>query len=409
MPILTLPSKAKINVDTLRHYPYSRTLTATQLISLHLLLHKPAPDCESDDAQFGPYISILPRDFGGHPLTWIVHRTLGVGSREEHSLLRLLPPCVLSDLVLLERRFWKDWQAVRVYLDDFPDRSPRHHRIRAQSELILDFVWAWLNVNTRCLYDDLGLDKDNNISLCPVFDFANHAWIQPTMQPLRVARSEISPGRARNADLVCVSCDKGISRDQEATLRYGGHPNRTLFVEYGFTNTITSGELMSGAYPGEVSVHDVVTSLLDSPGETGAFVERTLDTEGYWGDWTMHCSPLPAHASFRLITALRLYHSFPAVAGGRVQSEEEMTAASRDWRETILGFADEMSEENERACKESIGRICEELIERAERGIMDIKEEMRTSSEERYRKVLMTVELLWLEELTVGEAMLLIE
>ena len=115
-PLLTLPSKAKINMKTLGHYPYSKRLTATQLISLHLLLHKPAPGCESDDPYFGPYISVLSRDFGGHPLTWVVHRTLGAESREEHTLLRLLPPSVLFDLLLLEGRFWKDWEAVRQYL-----------------------------------------------------------------------------------------------------------------------------------------------------------------------------------------------------------------------------------------------------------------------------------------------------
>jgi hypothetical protein len=148
--------------------------------------------------------------------------------------------------------------------------------------LLIDVV-----VNTRCLYDDLGLEKDNNMSLCPVFDLANHAWMQPTMEPARAARTEIwqqcSPGGVGNTDLVCVSCDKGITRDQEVTLRYGWHPNRTLFVEYGFTNTITSEELMSGAYPGEVNVQDIVTGLLNCRGEMGSFVKRTLETEGYWG------------------------------------------------------------------------------------------------------------------------------
>jgi hypothetical protein len=115
-PLLTLPRKAKINVETLGHYPDSKRLTATQLISLHLLLYKPAPGRESDDPHFGPYISFLPRDFGSHPLTWIVHRTLGAGSREEHSLLDLLPPSVLSDLLLLETRFWKDWEAVHIFV-----------------------------------------------------------------------------------------------------------------------------------------------------------------------------------------------------------------------------------------------------------------------------------------------------
>jgi len=407
-PLLSLPSKAKINMKTLGHYPCSKRLTATQLISLHLLLHKPAPGCESDDPHFGPYISILPRDFGGHPLTWVVHRTLGAESREEHTLLRLLPPSVLFDLLLVEGRFWKDWEAVRQYLDDSLDLSSPRLKPRGESDLILDFVWAWLNVNTRCLYDDLGLNKDNNISLCPVFDFANHIWMHPAMEPMRAARSEIlqlgrrSPDGG-NTDLVCVSCEKGIDRNQEVTLSYGWHSNRTLFVEYGFTNAITSEELMSGAYPGEVNVQDIVTTWLDCRGETGSFVKRTLEMEGYWGDWTIHSSPLQTHASFRLITALRLYHSLPASV--RVRSEEEMAAASRRWRGTILGHEEEVSEENERACKESVGKICEVVIKRAERGTEAVKEAMGTESYG-YQNVFVAVKTLWLEEHAVAKAML---
>ena len=127
------------------------------------------------------------------------------------------------------------------------------------------------------------------MSLCPVFDFANHAWMQPTMEPIRAAGFGIrrnrrcSPGGGSNTDLVCISCDKGITYDQEVTLRYGWHPNRTLFVEYGFANVITSEELMSGAYPGEVNVDDIVIGWLDCRGERGSFVKRTLDAEGYWG------------------------------------------------------------------------------------------------------------------------------
>jgi hypothetical protein len=115
-PLLTLPGKAKINAKTLGHYPHAKRLTATQIISLHLLLYRPALGCESDDPHFGPYISILPRDFGVHPLTWIVHRTMGIGSHKERRLLGLLPPSVLADLLLVERRFWKDWEAVRQYM-----------------------------------------------------------------------------------------------------------------------------------------------------------------------------------------------------------------------------------------------------------------------------------------------------
>jgi hypothetical protein len=118
----------------------------------------------------------------------------------------------------------------------------------------------------------------------------------------------------------------------------------------------------------------------------------------------MHCSPSPAHASFRLITALRLHHSFPAgVASG---SEEDMTTAAKRWRHTIWGYKDVVSEENERACKGSIGEICAVVIKRAETGIKAVKEEMRMEREEWYRKVLGDVRFLWLEELAVSEAML---
>jgi hypothetical protein len=84
-----------------------------------------------------------------------------------------------------------------------------------------------------------------------------------------------------------------------------------------------------------------------------------------------------------------------------------MAAASRRWRDTILGYEEEVSEENERACKESVSKICEVVIKRAERGTEAVKEAMRTESEERYRNVLVAVNMLWLEEQAVAKAMLI--
>jgi hypothetical protein len=117
----------------------------------------------------------------------------------------------------------------------------------------------------------------------------------------------------------------------------------------------------------------------------------------------IYCSPLPTHASFRLISALRLYHSFPKNA--TEWPEGEMTAASRRWRDTILGYEEEVSEENEKACRESIVEICDVVIKRAERGIDAVKEEMRTAREEWYRNVLVALDSLWTEERTVARVM----
>ena len=67
---------------------------------------------------------------------------------------------------------------------------------------------------------------------------------------------------------------------------------------------------------------------------------------------------------------------------------------------------EEVSEENERACMESVGKIGEFLIKRAESGTEAVKEAMRTESEGGYRSVMVAVKLLWLEEQTVAKAML---
>ena len=83
-----------------------------------------------------------------------------------------------------------------------------------------------------------------------------------------------------------------------------------------------------------------------------------------------------------------------------------MATASRRWRDTILGHEEEVSEENERACRDSVGKICEVVIKSAERGTEAVKDAMRTESEERYQNVLVDVKMLWVEEQAVAKAML---
>ena len=104
-----------MNVKTLEsHYPSPSCLTATQLISLHLLLHRPLRNGESSDPLFGPYISVLPRDFDSHPVTWAVDkdRRDSVGTR----LLESLPPSATMVLWKVSHKFWSDWTVVCKYI-----------------------------------------------------------------------------------------------------------------------------------------------------------------------------------------------------------------------------------------------------------------------------------------------------
>ena len=82
-------------------------MNATQLISLHLAVHRPKP--ESDDPHFGPYINMLPSDYDSHPLTWLVREGQDKASHREHRLLSMLPPSIFEQLCGVCDRFRKDW------------------------------------------------------------------------------------------------------------------------------------------------------------------------------------------------------------------------------------------------------------------------------------------------------------
>jgi len=185
-------------------------------------------------------------------------------------------------------KFHKDWDAVSNYLC-------RHRSIVASlqdsmhpSSDMIRYLWAWLNVNTRCLYDDLGRRREDNISLCPVFDFANHTWKDTNMRP-RVPTPDqvwgwtrISRGIA--ADLTCETLERKVECDEELLLTYGSHANTRLFVEYGFVNAISEEDIFSGEYPGEVIVDDVVMKLAEGNGGKRLLSEMkdTLEVAGYW-------------------------------------------------------------------------------------------------------------------------------
>jgi hypothetical protein len=112
--LFTIPASALMNIRTLSpHYPRKPSLNATQLTSLHLAIHRPKNNQESSDHLFGPYISIMPRDFNLHPLTWLILRETGQVAPPG---LDHLPPRVLEAVRLLAERFKKDWKSVRVYL-----------------------------------------------------------------------------------------------------------------------------------------------------------------------------------------------------------------------------------------------------------------------------------------------------
>ena len=87
-------------------------LNATQVIALHLCLHRPRGEEDSNDIHYGPYISILPRSFDEHPLTWLARQRRGTSTKSEDALLQHLPPGVRTELEDVAKGFMDDWAQV---------------------------------------------------------------------------------------------------------------------------------------------------------------------------------------------------------------------------------------------------------------------------------------------------------
>ncbi|KAJ7097944.1 hypothetical protein B0H15DRAFT_823502 [Mycena belliarum] len=338
--LFTIPARALLNTRSLApHYPPA--LNAVQLISLHLCLYRPIYPSHSLDPLFGPYISSLPREFDSHPLTR--HVNLAADSSE-------LPPSVANALLCMHARYIHDWDTVRGYVGNnlrFLSQKPGVRLDRGEDALQEDFLWAWLNVNTRSVYHRLHKTRSHpdNLTLCPILDFANHTASGPCMT-IRLTDAESSNARPipRLGDPVTLlSPSTPTDSGAELFLTYGAHANRTLFVEYGFVAPCAADEARA-----EVDVQDLVQPMFDR--DDGGIKKKMLQDSGYWGDWTLDGSPA---VSYRLITALRLLH----VPLGSPDLQR--------WQDTLIGLRDIVSEANESACEKTVVGVCSTVRQRA--------------------------------------------
>lgn len=359
-PIFIIPPSALMNVKTLAPlYPGAKRLSAHQLISLHLYLHKP-PDRPIDN-RFGPFISTLPREFDSHPLTWLVLRNPDEDNKPGSTFLTLLPSATRSLLNTVAERFHQDSSAVARYLNG--NGTPGGFDEG-------NYLWAWLNVNTRCIFYQIRetLVDEANVTLCPILDFANHDWHHSHIQP--VCRSDARDTRLKPKcafQFLATEHIASVGVGEEVCLRYGGHSNQSLFVEYGFVNVIPSEKMESGVYPAEVDVQAIVTSLFETRGVLGSWLRKTIENEGYWGDWTLSTSPNPAAPSFRLITALRLYAMCSEMTD--VPAADEEDAIRRPWRDTLLGKCETISPRNEEKWRTILKVICKLVEEEGTAGL----------------------------------------
>lgn len=123
-----------------------------------------------------------------------------------------------------------------------------------------------------------------NVTLCPILDFANHEWHHSHIQPISGPDTRNARPKAAGAfQFFATEHIIGVEIGEEVCLRYGGHSNQGLFVEYGFVNSVSDEEMESGTYPAEVDVQIIVTALFEERGAIGLWMRAILENEGYWG------------------------------------------------------------------------------------------------------------------------------
>jgi len=211
---------------------------------------------------------------------------------------------------------------------------------------------------------------------------------------------------AHGDDFPFLGSEKGdIKLGEEIYLTYGAHSNRTLFTEYGFINDVSPECIRSGEYPGEIDVQQIIEELFGSQAEIGVWMRKVLEDEGYWGDWTLHSSPLPASPSFRTTSALRLYAMFSELSG--VPEPKLADDILRPWRNTLLGIQDRVSDNNERAWKSTLRQICERVSEDGRIGkSLAMQFQAQSSDHEWVEWMRSNIEGLWDEQTVVADAVL---
>ncbi|KAN0060838.1 hypothetical protein ACQY0O_007497 [Thecaphora frezii] len=410
--------------------------------------------CDDDDElrRLDLFAQTLPQRFDTVPLFWHVYSrsasasaagsgsdgaTPSLGQLMNHAasleqykarfytaLLSALPRHSLHLLWDIRRRFDADWASVCGLMRDspwvlcLPTRAPSLSPSSSPSSspsastaplagvalpTLSDFLWAWLSVNSRCIYFPLSLSThSDNLTMAPLLDMANHTSLAAVECKVRYDVKKglelyAPPASARSPAMGT----RGLRKGDECFITYGAHSNAALLAEYGFVLPPSSEEgeegeeCMANRYC-EVAVDQEVEGLFEEQGQQGRRKMELLRERGYWSDFTLHPTPSPAHPSYRLVPALRLLaiplasptldtppitkaprlsHPTPSSKRrprGAPTPPQRSTVELDMWESTLTGHAPLVSVENEAEAHMYLVKLCDRVAQaydRPRRGI----------------------------------------
>lgn len=331
--VLTLPASLLINTRTLADkfepgvLPRPNRpgkLTGIQVLCVYLC----RPDLHDADGQ--AFVASLPTSFASHPVMWALDE-----AEFSQLLLASLPDETAARVANIVTKLEADWRAIAAYCRETTTTAPSRP----------DFIHAWLCINTRSVYYSLGLPRDDNLTLAPLLDMANHTCQADriaTVTILGSSPSSTSLAPIKGAGSIELRLPSGGQRGDEVCIAYGAHDDSRLFAEYGFHLGRDEGPLLNPH-----AAVDVTTALerrLAALSEReGSWREETLRQTGYWGEWTIDAEG----PSWRTEMACRIASAhtdedrrrFDLVVAGRV------SIISRDNEEEARRLLDEVCQE----------------------------------------------------------------
>lgn len=218
-------------------------LSSFQLVGMFLVLERK----RQSSSFWKPFIDMLPpiEELSLAPMVW---RVLQVPQCD--MLWRLLSRSAKKHSEAVLARFEKDYDVVTA-LDALGiiDRT--------------DFLWAWMCINSRCLYMEVPQAKDSadNFTMAPYVDFLNH-----------LSEDQCGIKIDSHGFHVLTSCS--YRPEEELYFSYGPHSNEFLLCEYGFTLPQNRWNF--------IDITDYIQPLL-RPNHV-AFLKET----GYYGDYTVN-------------------------------------------------------------------------------------------------------------------------
>ncbi|KAK9496246.1 hypothetical protein V1508DRAFT_408099 [Lipomyces doorenjongii] len=234
------------------------------------------------NSNWNSFLEVLPtlEMLGVLPLVW------DLLDRGRKRLLDYLPASTYDHAARMSNQFRDDLKAVQDMFINVED--------------IELFIWAWLCVNSRCLYYEMAEARTSNdcMTLAPVVDFLNHS----DQEHCSVQVYDAGQAMKFFGLVTTRSYDIG----EEIYLSYGAHTNSFLLCEYGFTlptnkNSeldITAELLIILKRGGRRSCdRDSETAKMESP------KLKFLEAHGYLGDYTLSLDTISYRTEVALAVA----------------------------------------------------------------------------------------------------------